>query len=104
MNKKVASKLEDACSDVLKDDLKDAESWISEQQANIAEQIDSTQRAIDATKAALSSAGTFTAAEIDQQVAGITAKKENLAKIMQDYQDLKEKAVKIYKTDKMDEE
>lgn len=85
VTKKVAGKLENACSDVLKDDLQDAEKWIAEQQQNIFEQINSTQKAIETTREALAAAGTFSAEEIDTQVAGIIAKETNLKKRMEDF-------------------
>ena len=104
VTKKVAAKLEDACSGVLKDDLEDAEKWIAEQQQNIFEQISSTQKAIQTTRQALETAGTFSASEIDTQIAGIIAKETNLKKRMEDFEALKDRAGDIYKADKMDEE
>ena len=56
---------------------------------NIAQQINSTKKAIEATRTALRDAGTFTNEEIDQQVAGIVAKENNLKKRLEDFEALK---------------
>lgn len=64
----MANQLEDACSEVLKADLKDAENWITEQQEKIKSQIDATSQAQKSTREALEAAGTFSLAEINSQV------------------------------------
>lgn len=102
---RVAGKLESACSDVLKNDLKDAESWITDRQKEFMEQISSTQTAIQTTKSALERAGTFSSEEIDKQIAGISEKEKLLKQRMEDFEALKARAVKIYTAEAaMDEE
>ena len=59
VTKRVAGKLENACSEVLKTDLQDAEKWISEQQNGIQEQIEATNKAEENIRTALTAAGTF---------------------------------------------
>ena len=64
----VSQKIEEACSEVLKEDLKDAENWIVDQQKALQEQINKINSAYNETKNTLSSTGTFSESEIEQQL------------------------------------
>ena len=106
VTERVAESLENACSKVLKEDIQEAEKWIGEQQSAISSQIVATEKAIEDSRSALQSAGTFSAEEIDNNIAGIRNKKEKLQKSFDDFGALRSRAAEIYTKSqaKMDEE
>ena len=100
---RVSARIEEACSAVLKDDLRQAEEWIGEQQKAVQEQIDKISSAYSETKHTLSSTGTFSESEIEQQLEMIDKKKSDLQGTYDNYDSLRERAARIYTLDQMDE-
>ena len=101
--RRVSAKIEEACSAVLKDDLRQAEEWIGEQQKAVQEQIDKISSAYNETKHTLSVAGTFSESEIEKQLEMIEQKKSDLQGTYDNYDSLREQAAKIYTLHQMDE-
>ena len=104
VTERVSGKIEEACSAVLKEDLKGAEEWIEEQQKLVQEQIDKINSAYSDTKNTLTNTGTFTESEVLDQLKPIDTKRANLQETYDNYGTLRERAAKIYTTDAMDEE
>ena len=100
----VSQKIEEACSEVLKEDLKDAENWIVDQQKALQEQINKINSAYNETKKTLSSTGTFSESEIEQQLQLIEIKKIDLENEYKNYTKLNEQASRIYSNSAIDEE
>lgn len=93
----VKRKIETACLKVIKEDLTEAEKWISSEQHTIKNNISNVEKAVHETKKTLESTGTFSSAEIDTQVEGIRKKKAVLEKSYNDLEAIKGRAVELYK-------
>lgn len=93
--KRVSTKIEEACSAVLRENLREAEEWIGEQQKSVQEQIEKIENAHHETKNTLALTGTFSEAEIDGQLRLIQQKKAALQAVYDDYDGLREHAARL---------
>lgn len=92
----MASKVEEAATAILKDELTSLEDWIKDQQSTLKEEVAKIEDAYENSRKTLLSTGFFNEEEIKNQLANIQKKADDKKQVYDNYDSLLSRAKEIY--------
>ena len=92
----MASKVEEAATAILKDELSSLEDWIKNKQATLKEEIGTIEDAYENSRKTLLSTGFFNEEEIKTQLANIQKKADDKKEVYDSFESLLSRAKEIY--------